>query len=194
MRSIFPLSPTRHSGGRPEQRRSLSSVPMAVVRVRNVRMLVLDPVVSMRVGMRLDRESFVLVPVMLVVHVQMVVNDLVVNVTMRVPRPHEHRDAGNHEPRRDRIRDGEPFPQQRDGHERADERRRREERGLARSTEKAKRVQIEEDADAVAQGADHECCDQNSPAWKRRPRNDRDRQHADARAERFPLDDRDGVS
>ena len=55
-----------------------------------MRMLVLDGVVAMGMGVGLGHGAFVRVPVMLVVNVQVLVNDGFVKVPMGVTGPQKH--------------------------------------------------------------------------------------------------------
>jgi len=130
---------------------------------------------------------------MVVVNVQVVVNDLVVNMMMRVPRPQEHRDAAIMKPAAAESETGEPFPQQRDGHDRG--------RRTAPSRRTRFRAQHEKAASAyrsrrtltpVAQGADHERRDQDAPRVETSTRNDRIDDMQTPAPSVFH-DDRDGV-
>jgi hypothetical protein len=68
-------------------------VAVAVMRVRDVRVIVRELFMPMGVRMRLARRAFVRMAVVLVVNVKVIVEDLVVRVQVAVALSQEQRDA-----------------------------------------------------------------------------------------------------
>ena len=67
-----------------------------MVHVRNVRMLVRNGLVPMRMGMRFRYDTHVVMPMVLVVDVRMIVFNCLVSVAMRMAFTEERRNTGDH--------------------------------------------------------------------------------------------------
>jgi hypothetical protein len=92
--------------------------------------------------------------VMFIVHVKMIVLEGLVRVDVPVAFTKEAGDSEHHEQASAELTRTEPRARQRNGSQRSDEWRRREERGFAGGAEQSQRVHVEDDADAVAAGAE----------------------------------------
>jgi hypothetical protein len=130
---------------------------MPVVRVRQVRVVVQERCVTMRMGVWLAHRLRVSVPVVLVMNVRMIVLDGRVHVLVGVPRLQHGCEPSCHQRAGDDVAQAEALSQERNGDERADERGGGEEGGLAGRADPAGRDEVERDACAVADGADGEC-------------------------------------
>jgi len=105
---------------------------MPVMDVRLVRVLVDQRFVPVEMRMRLRHGRIVPVLVVLVVDVEMLVLERFVHVLVGMLLGSEQRDARRHQDRCDELAQSRRFPENGPGEERADERSRGEDRGLAR--------------------------------------------------------------
>jgi hypothetical protein len=125
---------------------------MSMVEIGDVRMCVLQGVVTVSVGVWLCdavlRQVFVLM--MLVVNVAVIVHFDRMEMGVRVARRQHREHACSHDDRCDRVGGPQALAEQRDRRHGAEEGRGGEISGLARSTEEAQRTRVEQDAEPEA--------------------------------------------
>ena len=101
-----------------------------------MRVIVCQPIVTMRMRVRLRRHGHVRVRVMLVVvGVKVLVLDRLVGVNVAVLFAEQQPDAAEHDQRGNSVERARPLVKQRNRRQRADERRGREQRRFARGAQ-----------------------------------------------------------
>lgn len=122
---------------------------VAMVGIGDVRVVVGQRRVAVRLAVGLPDRAVVLVLVMLVVGVGALVLEGVVGVLVALPGKEEYSDACGQEQARAGVAESGSLPEERDGERRACEGRGREEGCLAAGPEETQGVGVEEEVDAV---------------------------------------------
>ena len=129
-----------------------------MVSVGDVRVIVDQRRVAVRVAMGLVDRTVVHVLVMLVVGVTVLVLEGFVGVLVAVSRYEEYRDTSRQEQARSGVAEGRPLAEERNGEGGAREGSGCEEGCLAAGPEETQGISVEENADAVADAAEQERC------------------------------------